>query len=94
MTKELQKQGVNNWLLQALGWIDIKKGSKQARNSDVILRPEKDLVELRRQLLLSRKRYTDDFIALVFGSRDPWVKIYSSIIKEKTEIRKGQPGAK
>jgi hypothetical protein len=95
MTKELQKQGVNNWLLRALGWVDIKKGSKQARNSDVTLRSEKDLLELQRELLSSRKRRADDFISLVFGSRDRvWVQRCSSIIKEKTEIRKGQPGAK
>jgi hypothetical protein len=92
MTRELRKQGVNNWLLQALKWVDIKKGSKQARNGDVTLRSEKDLLQLRSDLLSSRKRRAHDFIALVFGSRDDkWVEACSSIIKEKTE---GQPGAK
>jgi hypothetical protein len=76
MTRELRKQGVNNWLLQA-------------RNSDTTLRSETRLWELRQDLRSSKKRYAEIFIARVFGSRDQWVGRCSSIIKEKTEIRQG-----
>jgi hypothetical protein len=86
MTRELRKQGVNNWLLQALGWVDVKEGSKQARNGDTTLRPELQLLELRRALRSLRKRNAGYFIARVYGSRDPWFERCSSIIKEKTEI--------
>jgi hypothetical protein len=77
---------VDNWMLRALGWIEVKKDSKQARNRDISLLPEQELMRLRAELLRFRKRDARLFITRVFNSWDSvWVERCSRIIKEKRE---------
>ncbi|KFZ19813.1 hypothetical protein V502_03459, partial [Pseudogymnoascus sp. VKM F-4520 (FW-2644)] len=71
MTKKFEHKGVNNRLLREMGWVQVvgKGGRENPRNSDLQLRDERELLELRRELLRLR-RDPEQFIARVFRSQD------------------------
>lgn len=80
----VEHKGVSNRILRELGWIEVVRGNRDSpRNSEVALRGAERLLQLRRELMASRKNAAG-FIGLIFRSHDNiWIERCASIIKEK-----------
>jgi len=80
----LEHKGVSNRVLRELGWVVVMQGNRDSpRNSDLRLQSRSKLIQMRKELLSSRK-HAEGFIGQVFHSFDRiWVDRCSLIIKEK-----------
>lgn len=75
---------MTNRLLRELGWVVVVQGNRDnPRNSELRLQSRSKLIQMRKELLSSRK-HAEGFIGQVFHSFDNvWVDRCSLIIKEK-----------
>lgn len=85
MTKKLEHKGVSNRLLRELGWVVTESQRDTPRNSELRLRPEGQLLQLRTDLL-SLRRDPAGFIARIFNTHNNvWTERCCSIIEDRSK---------
>ena len=85
LTFDAEHRGVNNRMLEKLGWV-IGKGNRETpRNGELRLRPEQELLKYRTELL-SLMENPHGFVARIFGNQDNiWVGRCSEIFISRAE---------
>lgn len=82
MTKKTEHKGVNSRFLCEMGWVQSSVARPSPRLSELTLRPQDTLLEMRKELL-SKRHEPQRFIAQVYQSLDDkWVERSSTIIRE------------
>jgi hypothetical protein len=83
MTKKIEHKGANNRFLCEAGWVHSLVARPNPRNSELVLRPEGELLEMRKALL-SKRTEPARFIAQVYRSQEEvWVERCSEMIREQ-----------
>lgn len=83
MTKKIEHTGANNRFLCETGWVKSTVARPSPRNSELTLRPQEELLEMRKELL-SKRREPRRFVAQVYGSQaEAWFERSSEIIREQ-----------
>lgn len=78
-----EHKGVSNRVLRELGWVVVVRGNRDSpRNSELHLQSRSKLIQMRKELMSSR-RHAEGFIGQIFHSFDTvWVDRCSLIIQE------------
>ena len=85
LTSSIEHRGVNNRMLEKLGWVIATGGRETPRNSELRLRHTEELQGLRQELFLLMEN-APEFVARIFGSDDErWVDRCTDILDVRRE---------